>query len=135
VADKRIYLSTVFLANRARVNRARPGLSYSMTFGVKVPDYQIRKAFWADGHFEGRYLFQDTLLINMVPPTAPNADWLVEYGWQSKHSGPPTDRLPLSKLKNDKIELLIPVDTTQKPGITGAIRLIASEWNASASAA
>ena len=123
-------MSTVFLANRSRVNRARPGLSYAMTFGVKVPDYQIKKMFWADGHFEGRYLFQDTLLINMVPPAAPDADWLVEYAWQSKHSGPPTDRVPLSKLKKDKLELLIPVEPTQRPGIAGKVRLIASEWNA-----
>ena len=131
-ADKSIYMSTVFLANRSRVNQARPGLAYAMTFGVKVPDYQIKKMFWADGHFEGRYLFQDTLLINMVPPAQSNEDWLVEYAWQSKHSGPPTERVPLSKLRKDKLELLIPVETSQRPGIAGKIRLIASEWNAAA---
>jgi hypothetical protein len=129
-ANRNIYLSTVFLANRSRVNRARPGLSYSMTLGVKVPDYQVRKIFWADGHYEGRYLFQDTLLINMVPPAEPNQDWLVEYAWQSKHSGPLTDRVPMSKLRKDKLELLIPIESTQRPVVTGKIRLVASEWNA-----
>ena len=129
-ADKSIYMSTVFLANRARVVQSRPGLAYAMTFGVKVPDYQIKKTFWADGHYEGRYLFQDTLLINMVPPAQAGGDWMVEYAWQSKHSGPPTEQVPLSKLKRNKLEFLIPVATNQMPGISGNIRLIASEWNA-----
>ena len=65
----------------------------------------------------------------MVSPAQSSEDWFVEYAWQSKHSGPPTERVPLSKLKKDKLELLIPVETTQKPGIAGKIRLIASEWN------
>ena len=136
-ADRSLYMSTIFLANRSRVKRSRPGLSYAMTFGVKVPDYQIKKMFWADGHYEGRYLFQDTLLINMVPPTTETEDWKVQFAWQSEHSGPPTQEVPLSKLKNDKLEMLIPVETTTKqggvatPAIRGNIRLIASEWNAS----
>ncbi|MEO6362425.1 MAG: hypothetical protein ABIO71_04285 [Caldimonas sp.] len=119
------------------VIRSRPGLSYAMTFGVKVPDYQVGRRFWADGHYEGRYLFQDTLLINMVPPARDGDDWKVQFAWQSEHSGPPTQEVPLSKLKNDKIEMLIPVETTTRqggvatPGIQGNIRLIASAWNAS----
>jgi len=46
--------------------------------------------------------------------------------------------VPLSKLKNDKLEMLIPVETTTKqgdvakPGISGKVRLVASAWNASA---
>src|SRR5207237_4431633 len=32
------YLSTIFLANRARVNTARPPLPYSMTVAVRAPD-------------------------------------------------------------------------------------------------
>lgn len=37
-----IYLSTVFLANRARVDPTRPSLAYGLTLGVRVPDSQIR---------------------------------------------------------------------------------------------
>lgn len=128
--DRSIYLSTVFLANRSRVNRARPGLAYAITFGVKVPDYQIRKVFWADEHFEGRYLFQDTLLVDMVPPSQDDGPWQVKIAWQSLHSGPPTENVELSKLKKSKLELLIPVNTNFHPGIKGNIRLTAIEWNA-----
>jgi hypothetical protein len=95
-----------------------------------VPDYQIRKVFWADGHFEGRYLFQDTLLVEMVAPTEDGGSWQVKFAWQSLHSGPPTENVTLSRLRKGKLELLIPVETMTHPGIKGNIRLIASEWNA-----
>jgi hypothetical protein len=52
--DKSIYLSTVFLSNRARVDPSRRTLAYAMTIAVKVPDYQVERKFWADEHYEGK---------------------------------------------------------------------------------
>lgn len=37
------YLSTVFLAKFAKVNKRRPSLDYSLYLGVRVPDYEIEK--------------------------------------------------------------------------------------------
>lgn len=131
-ADKtgrHIYLSTVFLSNRARVKRDRPSLAYAMTVGVRVPDYQVDHAFWPDQHYEGGYLFRDTAIIEMTPPQAGSEDWVVKHGWQSSAAGLASEPVPHTKLKAGKLQISIPFEGTSRPGIQGNIRLVASPWN------
>ena len=68
-APEKIYLSTVFLANRYKVNPKQRTLSYSMTIAVRVPDYEVEKKFWPDRHYEGGYLYRDTVVIELKVPT------------------------------------------------------------------
>lgn len=124
------YLSTVFLANRARVNQERPSLAYAMTLGVRVPDYQVNKVFWPDQHYEGGYLFRDTAIVELVPPGAAGGDWEVKFGWQSVGVGVATEKLSYKRLKEGRMQVLVPFDSKTKPGIAGRIRLVASAWNA-----
>lgn len=127
---KKIYLSTVFLANRARVNQADPSMAYSMDIGVRVPDYQVDKKFWPDQHFEGAYLFRDALIVKMVPPPAIGGEWIINYGWQSQTAGAATKPLAYKSLTKDKFELRVPFASTAKPGISGEVVITASAWNA-----
>ena len=64
----RLYVSTVFLANRAKVNDDDDSLAYSLVVGVRVPDYEIDKKLWVDQHYEGGYLFRDAVVVKMTPP-------------------------------------------------------------------
>ena len=48
-------------------------------------------------------------------------------GQPAVHSGLPTENVELSKLGKGELELLIPVESTTRPGIKGKIRLIGSE--------
>ena len=86
-----VYLSTVFLANRARVNDQDPSLAYHMDLGVRVPDYEVNRRFWPNSHFEGAYLFRDQLVVKMVPPAQPGGVWSVAHGWASKGVGQATE--------------------------------------------
>jgi hypothetical protein len=124
------YLSTVFLANRARVNQERPTLAYGMTLGVRVPDYQVNKVFWPDQHYEGGYLFRDTAIVELLPPGAAGGAWEVKLAWQSQGDGIATEPLSYKRLKEGRMQVLIPFDSASKPGISGRIRLVASAWNA-----
>lgn len=133
-APRLIYLSTVFLANRSRVNQDDPSLAYSMDLGVRVPDYEVKGRFWAGGHFEGAYLFRDGLVVKMVPPPTPGGAWQVDYGWQSQSVGTATKDLAYRELGQGKLELRIPFSNDGAPGITGEVLLTASAWNASAAA-
>lgn len=128
--DRNVYLSTVFLANRARVNPERASLAYAMTVGVRVPDYQVDKRFWADEHYEGGYLFRDTAVVEMVPPAQPGKDWVVHYGWQSETANRARHALSYDQLKGGQIQFTIPFDNGADPGIAGHIRLVAQAWNA-----
>jgi len=127
--DASIYMSTVFLSNRARVNTDRPSLAYAMTFAARVPDYQVEKRFWPDQHYEGGNLFRDTAIIEMTPPQAPGDEWAVKYNWLSKSDGVATKKLRYSELVGNAVKIEIPFDNPKKPGITGKIRLVVRPWN------
>ena len=127
-----LYVSSVFLANRARVNMKRPSLAYSMTIGVRVPDYEVERKLWVNEHYEGGFLFRDSVVIEMVPPQREGQDWSVKYDWQTDQLGVATSALAWRPLKGkgDKIEVPIDFDSGTTPGIKGKLRFIVSEWNA-----
>jgi len=130
-----IYLSTVFLANRGRVRRDRPTLAYAMTLGVRVPDYQVNKKFWLDGHYEGSSLFRDTLVVEMAPPPdgVVGGQWNVKYGWQTDTAGRASLPISYQRVQDDRLEFVVPLSTQgtalSRPGITGKVRLQVSAWH------
>jgi hypothetical protein len=124
-----IFLSSVFLANSARVNQDRPSLAYGLTLGVRVPDYEVERKFWIDGHFEGGYLFRDTMIVKIVPPQQAGEKWAVTFDWQSKNIGRASQSLVCEPLDGGKLKMVVPFDSKSAPGITGQLRFIVSSWN------
>ena len=127
---RRIYLSSVFLERRARVVKERASLAYSVTLGIRVPDYEVERKFWANGHYEGAYLFHDTAVIEIIMPEPGARDWSATYRWQGQSA---TSATPLSgkPLAGGKTEFVIPfASATRAPGISGHLRFVASRWNA-----
>lgn len=123
------YLSTVFLANRARVNRRRRSLAYSMTLGVRVPDYEIDRKLWVNEHYEGGYLFRNAIILEMVPPRDEGEKWKVQYAWQDTALHPATEEVDTKALRGGRVEVRIPFDSKTTPGIAGTLRIVLSEWN------
>ncbi|MCL2789442.1 MAG: hypothetical protein FWD79_02230 [Desulfobulbus sp.] len=126
-----LYLSTVFLANRAKVNPDRATLAYCLTLNVRVPDYEIERKLWINEHYEGSYLFRDQILVEMVPPSTPGAKWKVSSSWQGTGLNLTTTEMNGKALQAGKIELKIPLSSagTTSPGIDGQLRFIVSAWN------
>jgi hypothetical protein len=124
-----IFLSSVFLANIARVNTVRPSLAYGLTLGVRVPDYEIERKFWPDAHLEGGYLFRDAMIVEMVPPQQAGDNWTVAFDWQSKNIGRASQSLAYETLKSGKLQMEVPFGTNSAPGITGQLRFLVSAWN------
>ncbi|MEO6594831.1 MAG: hypothetical protein ABIP94_08775, partial [Planctomycetota bacterium] len=122
------YLSTVFLANRARVNKRRKSLAYAMTLGLRVPDYEISRTLWFDKHYEGGYLFRDSLVLEIVQPTG-EGEWGVKYGWQGQSVRAATKKVDPTELAGGKVEIVIPFDSKTSPGVTGQVRFVLSAWN------
>lgn len=135
--DKSQYLSTVFLANRARVNPTRPSLSYSMTLGIRVPDYEIEKRLWVNEHYEGGYLFRNSIVVEMIPPKTPGEQWTINYAWQDTGVALANVEIIPQQLTDGEISISIPfdsstdngaVDLATTPGIKGSIRFVISAW-------
>lgn len=127
---RNVYLSSVFLANSAKVSTADRTLSYAMDVRVRVPDYEKNNAFWPNQHYEGSYLFRDSLIVTLTPAAAAGGDWKVEYAWESQSVGVADRSLSYTTLKGGKLrlEVELPAPAT-KPGIKGKVVLIASAWN------
>ena len=124
-----LYVSSIFLAKRARVNTDRPSLAYSMSLGVRVPDYEVERKLWVNEHFEGAYLFRDAVVIEIVPPQNDDGDWQITYDWQSAKVGVATTPLKPNSLQDGKLELLVPFASETAPGIKGKLRFVVSKWN------
>lgn len=123
------YLSTVFLANRARVNPARPSLAYSVTFGVRVPDYERDRTLWFDEHYEGGYLFRNSLVVELIPPQNKDGEWHVKYAWQGQAVQSANKTVDPKQMTKGRVEVAIPFDSAKKPGVTGTLRFVLSAWN------
>lgn len=126
------FLSTVFLANRARVNKQQPSLAYSMSLGVRVPDYEIDRKLWINEHYEGGYLFRNAILVEMVPPQNKGDRWKVTYAWQNQGMSLPDSEIDYKSLKSGKAEIAVPFDSGTTPGIIGKLRFVVSAWNSDA---
>lgn len=124
-----VYLSTVFLANAARMDKDDPSLTYAMDVAVRVPDYVVERKLWLDGHFEGSYLFRDSLVVRLAPPLATGDPWQVTYGWQSQTGTQATQPVAYKDLGAGKFEIRVPFENAGKPGISGEVLLSASAWN------
>ncbi|TCK34595.1 PGAP1-like protein [Paraburkholderia sp. BL8N3] len=127
--QRRIYLSTVFLSKRGKVDQDRKSLAYAMTVAVKVPDYEIERRFWADGHYEGADLFRDTAVIELTPPDDGKSAWDVKYSWASNPDAPMTRPIDFTAAADGKVELSIDFANPNKPGISGKIRLVVRPWS------
>lgn len=129
-----LYLSSVFLANYARVNPKRRTLAYSMTLGVRVPDYEIEKRLWPNEHYEGSYLFRDTVIIELQPPRTPTEKWKISYAWQATGVNTNGSELTAEQIDGGSVEVTLPIDSDlnhnpRNAAITGNLRFVVSSWN------
>ena len=141
--NKTNYLSTIFLANAARVNPNRDSLAYSMTLGIRVPDYEIERKLWVNEHYEGGYLFRNSIVLELTEPQRPGEPWVVKYGWQdagvSSASIDATQDISAKQIKASSIDLGIDFEShtvssdgkklPSTPGIKGRLRFVISSWS------
>ncbi len=126
------FLSTVFLANRAKVNPRRRSLAYSMTLGIRVPDYEIDRKLWINEHYEGGYLFRDAIILEMIPPTDANGQWRIKYAWQGTSVSAADKKVDAVEIEVGKIEVKVPFNSEASPGVKGQLRFVVSAWNVDA---
>ncbi len=129
-SSRSISLSSVFLSNKARVDTENdPSLTYGLTMGVRTPDYEVVKKFWPDTHFEGGYLFQDTMIVKLTPPLQEEEKWIITFDWHSGNLGGASQTLVYKTLKSGKLQMAVPFGSKNAPGIAGKLRFVVSAWN------
>src|SRR5690606_9076804 len=131
------HLSTVFLANRGRINKRRRSLAYQMMLGVRVPDYEVDRKLWINEHYEGGYLFKNALVIEITPPAGSGRKWKVCYAWQDAGTSKADVEVDGAALEASGLEIRIPFEShvidaqggrePSTPGIKGDVRLVVSK--------
>jgi len=137
---RRLYLSSVFLANRAKVTKGTDSLAYAMSLGIRVPDYEIDRKFWINEHYEGAYLFRNALVVEIFGGTTPGDTTQVTYSWQDSGVSGPKQVATLVPQADGSHAIMIPFDSTiasptspetpTTPGIKGHVVLKVRRWNA-----
>lgn len=121
-----VYLSSVFLANWAKVDQADSTLTYAVTLGIGVQEYLV-DGWLFDSHVEGARLFSDTAIITITPGQQ------VAWHWSQAN---PSDLRPISPAEHAAIqaggsltvEIPIPTVANKAPGITGKLRFVVTGW-------
>lgn len=127
---KSIYLSSIFLGNRWKANPAGKSIAYQCALTVKVPEYEVDKKFWPNGHFEGASVFNSELTAELFEPAAAGGDWRVDLTWRSDPLNPRETNLSGTALKKSAATLCAPFEQGGAPGIKGTLRFEVSMWNA-----
>ena len=124
----RVHLSTVFLADSARVDLSRRSLGYAVTFGVRVPEYEVAGAFFGSDHMEGGSIFRDTVAVELTPGRSDKEDWSVKATWLS--DGAETRfGVSAADLSAGKDVALKFHNSTLQGGISGSLRFRVSAWS------
>jgi hypothetical protein len=126
------YLSSAFLSKSSRVNPDRPSLGYSATLGIRVPDFEINRKLWVDEHFEGGYVFRDSLVLEAFFPAKEGDPWRLATKWQSGAGTPGEALVDFATAKDGVVQVSADVNSATHGKVAGRLRLAISPWNVNA---
>jgi len=131
---KPVYLFSGYLQKKAKMEGATDtALAFAVEIGVQVPIYELDRSFWFDEHFEGGYLFKETVVFH-IRQSAQGAT--LRYGLASE-TGPIGAARPLSPepAAAGGTVLELPLGFKEGaarkpyPGLRGRLRIDTSPWN------
>jgi len=102
-------------------------VAFALDLCVRVPGYEVDGLLFLKDHFEGGYLFRDTVMLEATLPANPNGQWIFEYWFANQH-----DR------KREKATIVeeegaltfeLPIEQPNPPGIKARLRVRTSYWN------
>lgn len=129
------HLFSVFLDKSKSVNlETSESVSFAFDLKVMVPDYEVDGFLFLDRHYEGGYIYRDLILVEAFPDDKVRGGWRIQYGFQEMNPGKPGKSVETRPLNdgNDTAPGLafdIPIQQKKQPGLVGALRIEARQWN------
>ncbi|WPB59007.1 hypothetical protein [Xylophilus sp. GOD-11R] len=134
------YLSTVFLSKGQRMDKSSPAVHYSLTVGLRLPDYEVGGRLWRQEHYEGQYLYRETIVFEMTAPENDTQQWQVLFSRQGTGITVDKQVAELTPAADGRTMVLsLPFDSspdnadgprpTDQPAVKGNMRLLVSGWN------
>jgi pimeloyl-ACP methyl ester carboxylesterase len=103
-------------------------VSFALDLCVRVPAYEVDGVLFLKDHYEGGYLYRDTIVLEARPPQEQGDEWVFEYAFGSDRGAP---RRAASIVENTEAVLTfeIPIEQPHPPGIRARLRVKTSYWN------
>ena len=120
----RSYLATIFLRNELDAIENGNTFSLGLSFGIRAPDYETEDGLWLDDHYEGWYLFQDQVELQIQWPEQENSIGFINYRWQSSGR---TGQTPLYGRDMQSVDL--PIEGQEAGNPAQGLHIIISKWN------
>ena len=103
-------------------------LSFAMDLCVRVPDYEVDGMLFLKDHYEGGYLYRDTVMLEATPPAGETAGWVFEYWFANDRTGGRRIAETVD-VTGRSLTFEIPIVQPFAPGITARLRVTTSNWN------
>ncbi len=85
-------------------------------------------ALFLKDHYEGAYLYRDTILFEATPPMAADEQWLFEY-WFANKPEAGRQQATIVGASENSLSFEVPVVQLHRPGIAARLRVSTSYWN------
>ena len=93
-----------------------------MDLCVRVPGYEVDGLLFLKDHFEGGYLFRDTVMLEATPPADANGEWTFEY-WFANQRDRQRQKATIVENTGDALTFEIPIEQPHPPGIKARLRV------------
>jgi len=103
-------------------------LAFAVDLCVRVPGYEVDRLLFLKDHFEGGYLFRDTVHLEATPPAGADADWRFEYSFVNEPNRPRREAAIVERA-GDALTFEIPIEQPQPPGMKARLHVRTSYWN------
>jgi hypothetical protein len=99
-----------------------------MDLCVRVPEYELDGFLFLKDHYEGAYLYRDTVFLEATPPADTQGNWLFEYSFANDRA---SGKRPAQIIEDteDTLTFEIPISQPHPPGIAARLRVKTQYWN------
>jgi len=102
--------------------------AFAMDLCIRAPGYDVDGLLFLKDHFEGGYLFRDTVMLEATPDADPNGEWSFEY-WFANQRDRQRQKAPIVEQTDEALTFEIPIEQPHAPGIKARLRVRTSYWN------
>jgi hypothetical protein len=102
--------------------------AFALDLCVRAPGYDVDGLLFLKDHFEGGYLFRDTLMLEATQPTVAGEDWTFEY-WFANQRDRSRRKAAIVEKTDDALTFEVPIEQPHPPGIKARLRVRTSAWN------
>jgi PGAP1-like protein len=103
-------------------------LAFAADLCVRASGYEVEGLLFLKDHYEGGYLYRDTVMLEATPPRPGQENWRFEY-WFANDRGVGRSLAQIVESTEDTLTFEIPIVQPHPPGIRARLHVKTQYWN------